>query len=142
VAIGALIASRLAQADYTKSGLEACKVAFGGFVIPYVIVFCPAITLQNTDMSFIFIVLGCIALVAGLTALEIGFVGHFFSALPWLRRAGFIILAAFFLLFVMSQQFSLFFIGCALSVCLGLWEWRDKRLAGLRIHVKTTPTSI
>jgi TRAP-type uncharacterized transport system fused permease subunit len=81
-------------------------------------------------MSFSVIVLGCIALVAGLTALEIGFVGYFFSALPWLKRAGFIIIAAFFLLFVLSQQFSLFFIGCALGLFLGLWEWRRKRLAG------------
>jgi TRAP transporter 4TM/12TM fusion protein len=142
VAIGALVASRLAQADYTRSGLEACKVAFGGFVIPYVIVFCPAITLQNTDMSFTFIVLGCIALLAGLTALEIGFVGYFLLALPWLIRAGFILLAASFLLFVMSQQFYLFFVGGALSVFLGLWEWRNKRLAGLRIHIKTSPTSL
>jgi TRAP-type uncharacterized transport system fused permease subunit len=130
VAIGALVGSRLAAADYTRSGLEACKVAFGGFVIPYIIVFFPTVTLQNTDMSFVFILLGFTALVGGLISLEIGFIGYFFSALPWLKRAGFIIIAAFFLLFVMSQKFSLFLIGGALGLFLGFWEWKKRRRTG------------
>lgn len=130
VAIGALIASRLAQANYTKSGLEACKVAFGGFIVPYVIVFYPAITLQRTDMHLV--VTGAIALVAGLLAVEIAFVGQFFSRLPLLGRAGFFILGGLCLLFVMSQQYLVLLAGAIVSVFLGLWEWRRRRMVKIR----------
>ncbi len=75
IAMVALIAAKLAGAPYIASALEATKAAIGGFVIPFMFIYCPALLLQWHDPFQD--VIGLFACIICLLALEVGFVGYF-----------------------------------------------------------------
>ncbi|WP_373084481.1 TRAP transporter permease [Sneathiella sp.] len=50
VAMGALAASAIAKANYFSTAMKAFKLSLAGFVIPFLIVFNPVMTLQSTNM--------------------------------------------------------------------------------------------
>jgi len=126
IAIGALIAARLAKASYTKTALEATKAAIAGFVLPYAMISFPVLTLGSTETHLI--LTGSVALLGGLLALEIALVGQFFTRLHLGARTLFFVLGVLFVGFVIVQDYVLLVLGAALSVFLALWERRKKRL--------------
>lgn len=140
VAIGALVASRLAKSGYMKTGLEASKVAMGGFLVPYAIVYYPALTLGPTETHLI--LSGLLALLAGLFAIEIALVGQFLTRLHLTDRIIFFVIGALFVGFVIIQNYILFVAGAVLSAFLVFWGCRNKKLLDQLVNSKATPTSI
>jgi hypothetical protein len=84
VAIAALFAAKLAGADYMKTSLEACKVGIAGFIMPFVIVFCPAVILDFSQILPSILMLS--GIVIALMILQTSVVGHFFTSLSLFQR--------------------------------------------------------
>lgn len=128
VAIVALIAAKLADASYIKSAIEATKAAVGGFLIPFMFVYCPFLLLQRTAPMFAF--QGIVASIVCLFALEVSFVGYFIMRCSFFER----VLSAFAglaLLFYFVWQSQLFFFG-GICACLTMMilQWKKKRTFG------------
>lgn len=56
VAVAAFAASSIAQADPIRIGLNACKLAFIGFILPFMFVFQPGLLMQGNIMDIIWAV--------------------------------------------------------------------------------------
>lgn len=126
VAVVSLIAAKLADAPYIKSAVEATKSAVGGFLIPFMFIYCPILLLQPQEPFQA--VIGVIASVLCLLTLEVSFVGYYFMNCRLLER----LLAAFggvsLLLFFVLQNYILFFAGLCIFFFLTFLQWRSKQL--------------
>lgn len=124
VALVALIAAKLADAPYMQSAIEATKAAVGGFIIPIMFIYCPFLLLQPQDP--LGAVMGLIAAVACLFALEVAFVGYYLRNCTVLERvlagAGGVALLIFFIL----KSHTLFGVGLVLCAIITLLQWRKK----------------
>ena len=124
VALVALIAAKLADAPYMQSAIEATKAAVGGFIIPIMFIYCPFLLLQPQDP--LGAVMGLIAAVACLFALEVAFVGYYLRNCTVLERflagAGGVALLTFFIL----KSHTLFGVGLVLCAIITLLQWRNK----------------
>ena len=84
VAIAALFGAQLAGASYMRTGLEAAKVGIAGFVLPFMIIWCPAFLGDFSDpVTSIVGLIVCILVFIGLQA---AFVGFFLSDLSLVER--------------------------------------------------------
>ncbi len=126
VALVALIAAKLAQASYFKSAIEATKAAVGGFIIPFMFIYCPVLLLQPQDPFEA--VLGIIASVTCLFALEVSFVGYYFTHCDLMDRLLAGASGLSFLIYFVSGRPLLFYAGLALCACVSLMQFRKKRL--------------
>ena len=122
VAIGALIAARMASANYMKTAIEATKVAIGGFLLPYMFIYVPILLLQ--PQKPILAAIGLIACVGTLLALQIGFVGYYRTDCGWLERILALVSAALLFTYIFLQNYIVFLAGIAIFVLLTLWQWR------------------
>jgi len=124
VALVALIASKLADASYIASAIEATKAAIGGFIIPIMFIYCPFLLLQPQEP--LGAVMGIIAGVACLFALEVAFVGYYLQNCTIMERflagAGGLSLLVFFIV----KSPILFFVGLILCIVITLLQWRKK----------------
>jgi TRAP transporter 4TM/12TM fusion protein len=125
VALVAMVAARLAEASYFQSAIEATKAAVGGFIIPFMFIYCPVLLLQPQDP--LEAILGIIASVICLLILEVSFVGYFFTHCDWVDRllagASGLSLLAYFI----SGYSALFYAGLAVTVGVSLLQLRKKR---------------
>lgn len=128
VAIAVLFASQLAGSDYVKTGIEACKVAFAAFFLPFLIVYTPALVLNFSNP--LVSVLGMIGSFAMLVGLTVGFVGFYLTELNLFERiVAFGFSGILFVYFSFYQQNAvLFALGIATLAALTVWQWRRKRL--------------
>lgn len=126
VAVVALIAAKLAGAAYIKTAIEATKSAVGGFVIPFMFIYCPFLLLQPQEP--LQAVVGLIASILCLFILEVSFVGYYFvrCSLPerLLAAAGGASLFVFFIV----QNYVFFFAGLVVCILLTLLQWRRKHV--------------
>ena len=131
VALVALIAAKLADAPYIQSAIEATKAAIGGFIIPFMFIYCPVLLLQPQDP--VGSVTGIIAAVVCLFALEVGFVGHCLTDCSVKERilAGAAGVALF--VFIILKSHILFFGGLALCTVLMMSQrWKKNILMGIK----------
>lgn len=84
VALSAVFASKLANASYFKTSMEAAKAGIGGFILPFMIVWYPILMLGSSEIGFA--ITGMISCIAALVSLEAGFVGYFFKTLNTFER--------------------------------------------------------
>jgi TRAP transporter 4TM/12TM fusion protein len=125
VALVALIAARLAQADYIRTAIESTKAAIGGFLIPFMFVYCPILLLQ--PMPWHRAVAGIVASVLCLSVLEVAFVGYFLVPCTRLSRllagaAGAALLAS-----VIRSSYLLLALGLVLLALMAAWHLVRKR---------------
>lgn len=127
VALVALIAAKLAEASYFKSAIEATKAAVGGFIIPFMFIYCPVLLLQPQEPFEA--ALGIIASVTCLFALEVSFVGYYFTHCDLVDRLLAGASGLSFLAYFVSGRPLLFCAGLTLCVCVSLMQLRKKRLS-------------
>ena len=113
IAIGALVASQLAEAEYWPTSWEALKAASTAFLLPYFIIFAPVIILRP-DAGFIVSATQIIAIPFGVLSLQIVFSNYFLGALDRIKRTTFGITAILFFATVFSR--SIFFLSAALAL--------------------------
>jgi len=125
VAVVALIAAKLAEADYIKAAIEATKVAIGGFLIPFMFAYAPVLLFQQQELSSA--VMAIVASISCLLAFEISFVGYFSSKCDFFER--FIALMSgisLFCFFILNKQL-LFITGLSLLAFVILIQIHKKK---------------
>ncbi len=113
IAIGALVASKIAGANYWKTTWEAVKAAFAKYLLPFFFIYAP-ITLLRPDAGFIPSFLQVIAILVVIFSLQIGVSRYCFTNLKWDETIAFILVSIFSLAAVFTRDPLLFFIGLAL----------------------------
>ncbi len=127
VAIGAVIAAKLAGGSYTRTALEALKVAAAGFLLPFMFIYCPSLLLQPQEPFFA--VTGIIASIILLLSLQIAFVGYYFTRCCPIERAIFLAVGALLFLFLPLQHYALFAAGIVIFALMTFRQFRRSRKA-------------
>ena len=115
IAIGALVASRIAGANYWKTCWESVKAAFAKYLLPFFFIYAP-VTLLRPDAGFVPSLLQVVAILAVIFSLQIGVSNYCFTKLRLDETIAFIIASIFSLAAVFTRDELLFFIGLALFV--------------------------
>ena len=84
VALAAFAASSISGGDPIKTGVYAAKLAIAAFIIPYIIVFSPAILM--VDVTIVQIIWITITAVLGMIAIGAGVIGYWYRPLKWFER--------------------------------------------------------
>jgi TRAP-type uncharacterized transport system fused permease subunit len=113
IAIGVMIASRLAVADYWKTAIEALKIAFTAFLLPFFIIYVPIIILRPEGGLFLSIT-QLTAIILGIISLQVALSNYFNIGLQKNERYIFLIAALFCLAFTFLKVYPYFYIGIAL----------------------------
>jgi TRAP transporter 4TM/12TM fusion protein len=85
VAIAAFAAASLARADPMAIGIVACRIAFIGFIVPFVLVYNPSLSLVE-GFSFPALIWVCLRLSAAIWLLSTAFAGYANERLSVLSR--------------------------------------------------------
>jgi TRAP transporter 4TM/12TM fusion protein len=118
IAIGALVASQLAGAEYWPTSWEALKAASTAFLLPYFIIYAPVIILQP-DAGFVISVTQLLAIPLGVLALQIFFSRYFLGRVDSTRGIGFGITALLFFVAVFAKSWAFLLIAiAAFAVCI------------------------
>jgi len=133
VAVGAIIASKLANASYTRTAIEGTKVGIGGFLLPWMFVFTPMMLLAPGSFGWEGII-GIIAAMLIMVAFQIGFVGYLFVECSSIERCMAVASAGFMLVSKFMQSDPLLLIGIillAMTVILQYLKHRSVKADGL-----------
>ena len=125
VALAAIFASKLANANYMKTAIEASKVGIAGFILPFMLVWNPALMLDfsETTEQIIIKTVSCILCIIGLQA---GMVGYYLINLTLLKRTMLLVSAGLFMLAVYFNSSVLFFAGIILMAVSTFWQYMEK----------------
>jgi TRAP transporter 4TM/12TM fusion protein len=127
VAIAALFGAQIAGASYMKTGIEASKVGIAGFVLPFMIVWCPSFLgdFSNPVISF-FDLLSCILVFVSLQA---GIVGYLMTRLQPTERILMIAAALILMTYLYGKEVLWFVAGIGLfGACFFYESIRKRRL--------------
>jgi TRAP-type uncharacterized transport system fused permease subunit len=113
IAIGALVASKIAGANYWKTCWESVKAAFAKYLLPFFFIYAPVILLRP-DAGFIPSFLQVVAILVAIFSLQIGVSRYCFTNLKWDETTAFIIVSIFSLAAVFTRDALFLFIGLAL----------------------------
>lgn len=128
VAVGALIASKVAGASYAKTGIESMKAAFGGFMVPFVFILVPALLLEgNESVSTLCVVSQVASAVVALVAFEVCFVNYFLCTMHAAERVGMAVSAFMSYGFLVSGNNIFAAVGYALFVMVSVWQIRKRK---------------
>lgn len=130
VAIGALVASKLAGAPYIRTALESTKLALAALVIPYFIVWSPVLQLRpEAPVIAAARLLTCVAIIL---SCQILVVGHYLTTCnSWQRAVIALVGGAGGMIFLATTNYAYLAAVAALFISLTLWQWRKKRLLSL-----------
>ncbi len=128
IAIGALVASQLAESEYWPTSWEALKAASTAFLLPYFIIYAPVIVLQPDSGIFISVI-QLAAIPLGVLALQIFYSSYFFGHLEKPRWIAFGVTALLFFISVFSKSWIFLVMGVALFIISALGQIKKKRQA-------------
>lgn len=127
VALACVFASKLAEARYIRTGLEAAKVGIGGFIIPFMIIWCPVLLLDFHEAIDITL-MKLVACFISLLGLQIGIVGYYMLALNVLERVLFGFSSCMFLFSIYNGDLLWFILGAIVFIGLTLWQIRRQKM--------------
>ncbi|KYG90063.1 C4-dicarboxylate ABC transporter [[Bacillus] sp. KCTC 13219] len=84
VALAAFAASGISGGDPIKTGVNSAKLAIAAFIIPYMIVFSPALLM--IDVTILQIVWVVFTAIMGMIAIGAGVIGYWYRKLYWIER--------------------------------------------------------
>jgi TRAP transporter 4TM/12TM fusion protein len=129
VALACVFASKLAEARYIKTGIEAVKVGMAGFIIPFMIIWCPVLLL-NFSEPVVLSMMKLIACFVTLLGLQISIVGYYFSPLNIVERAMSGLSSIMFFLSIYYGNILSFIMGVIIFTGLTFWQnLKKKRVA-------------
>ena len=129
IAIGALVASQIAGANYWGTAWEAVKAAFAKYLLPFFFIYAP-VTILRPDSGFAASLAQIVAILAVIISLQMGISNYCFTNLRLNERTGFIIASALCLIFIFSKNYPFFLAG--LLVLMVPLAWQFKRRTELR----------
>ncbi len=124
VAMAAIVASGIAGSGYVRTSLEGVKAAFAGFVLPYLIIWCPVIIL--TPWEPLWGITALIAIILGIVAISVVFANHYLTSTSPLERALFATCGIVLFGYAFTQNYLFLAIGTGLFVLLTLWQLRKR----------------
>jgi TRAP transporter 4TM/12TM fusion protein len=127
VAVVALIASKLAGASYMKTALEATKAAIGGFIIPFMFIYCPILLLRPQEPFSA--AQGAVASIVCLFILEVAFVGYFLTHCSFMERLLGAVAGLALLVYFILQSQVIFLVGVALCFVVVTLQRKKKKMA-------------
>ena len=84
VALAAFAASGISGGDPVKTGVNSAKLAIAAFIIPYIIVFSPALLM--IDVTLMEILWVTFTAILGMIAIGSGVIGYWYRKLMWFER--------------------------------------------------------
>ncbi|MFJ7951489.1 TRAP transporter permease [Lysinibacillus sp. NPDC096418] len=101
VALAAFAASGISGGDPIKTGVNSAKLAIAAFIIPYMIIFSPALLMIDTTIPQIIWVV--FTAITGMVAIGAGVIGFWYRKMLWIER---IIALGAGLLLIYPEKFS------------------------------------
>ncbi|MFC5559373.1 TRAP transporter permease [Ureibacillus thermophilus] len=101
VALAAFAASGISGGDPIRTGVNSAKLAIAAFIIPYMIVFSPALLM--IDVALLEVIWVVFTAFMGMIAIGAGVIGYWYRKINWLER---IILIIAGLLMIYPESFS------------------------------------
>ncbi len=127
VAIGALVASKVAGANFIRTGVESMKAALGGFIIPFLIILVPVLMLEPSESASVLpIIIRVISSLLILVAFEIVVVNYFLTPLSTMERVATAVSGALLFVFLITKNY-IFALGFVLLIAVALWQLRARR---------------
>ncbi len=125
VAIAALFGAQLAGAPYMQTGIEAAKVGIAGFVLPFMIIWVPALLgdFSNPVLSVLQLI-GCATVFLGLQA---GFVGYLLTRMGPAERIVFITGPLCFMVYLYNKNLLWFALAALLTGAGFIWQVAKRR---------------
>jgi TRAP transporter 4TM/12TM fusion protein len=137
IAIGALVASQIAGANYWKTCWEAVKAAFAKYLLPFFFIYAPVVLLRP-DAGFVPSLLQVLAILVAIFSLQIGVSNYCFTKLRLDETLAFIVATAFSLAAVFTRDQLFFFIGLALFLVSVARQF----MAGRKLKIQTTEVPV
>jgi TRAP-type uncharacterized transport system fused permease subunit len=122
VAIGALVAARMAEANYWATNWEALKAAFVAFLLPYIIVFVPLVIMQPQG-GWLVSGMEIVAILGMVLASQIALSAYCFGLLKIGPRLLFALSAFFLACYIFSRQPIFFMGGLFIFFALLVWQY-------------------
>ena len=134
VAVTAVAAAQIANANPMTTGWQATRIGIGGFLAPFLFVYQPALLMKG-DWPTIVVTFVCA--VIGISALCASLAGHMFRPLGWGQRA----LLAAVSLAAISSHLTVSLVTSAIVLAFGTWDWwhERRRPAPAATSVTVTP---
>lgn len=124
VAISCYVAAGIAEADQTKTGLIAVRLALTGFIIPLFFLANPVLLPMAGDYAAFSTILAVITAAAGTVMLSGGLEGWFVCRQHWIERILFIAAA----LLLLHPGTTTDIVGlCSSAILIGIQIWRTRR---------------
>lgn len=129
VALACVFASKLAEADYIKTGIEAVKVGMAGFIIPFMFIWCPGLLLDFTVEAVPLTLMKMVACFLLLLELQMLLVGHYVISLNVLERVMCGICSILTGLSIYHGNIIFFIVGTIIFIGLTLWQYKKQKAA-------------
>jgi len=132
VAIGALVASRMAQANFWPTCWEAVKAGFTAFLLPFFIIYVPILTLRS-EVGYMMSIAQIAGIALGVLCLQFFLSNYCLFHLRSNERVVFLISAVCCLFFVFGRNYtSLLIVGIVLFATSLVWQFinRTRRTPG------------
>ncbi len=133
VAIGALIASRLAGAEYWATSKEALKAAFTAFLLPFFVIYASVIILRP-EGGLILSIAQIVAIILAISSLQMGISNYALTPLRIHERSAFILSALLCLTFVFVQSYLFLVAGIGLFIVSIIWQFIKRRELRATMH--------
>ena len=120
VAVTAVAAAQIANANPMTTGWQATRIGIGGFLAPFLFVYQPALLMKGDWLT---IVVTFVSAAIGIAALCAALAGHMFTPLGWGART----LLTAISLAAISPSLSVSVATSAMITVFAVWDWRRAR---------------
>lgn len=120
VAMAALFAAKLSGSKFFKTGIQASLVSIAGFILPFMMIFCPGLVFDFSDpLISVTTLLACPLIFLGLQAV---IVGYFARELSLIERIILFMSPLLLLLHIYTHDFIWFGIGLVIIIIFTIWQ--------------------
>ena len=131
VAVTAVAAAQIADANPMTTGWQATRIGIGGFLAPFLFVYQPALLMKG-DWVTITVTFACA--VVGIAALCAALAGHMFTPLGWTARAFLTAVS----LAAISPLMAVSIVTAAVVLAFAVWDWHRARSRPATVPVSVT----
>jgi len=126
VALAAVFAAKLTNANYLKAGIQASKYGLSGFLIPYAFVWCPGLMGDFSVAPLVQVAKIC-SLMLAVFCVQTSVVGYFIRTMSVAERAINAVTSLTFFLYIYYSHVLFLLIGILLMVTSLIWQTKKKK---------------
>ena len=129
VALGVVVACRIAESEFWRTALEAMKAGMMGFLLPFLVIWCPWMILQH-QTSIVTMIFQALAILILIVAGQAAMHGHYLAKCKLVERVMLGFSAVLSIAYCGTQILTLFVIGVAIFAIVTLWQVRTRGASG------------